>query len=1164
MNKPTNKIRKNLLPVLLAVAGLLAGGSVSFGAVAFDADFSTYTLGTLNTQNSWAQIGTTATASPIQVIAAAGVVPQSIRVTGVASAAQSYRDIPSASRFDPTTGTEAKTFYYVLENFKVIAALNSATSTGQGFFALTGTAGGSSPTSARLFLRRFGGVTANTSTFDLGVSATGATAVYGATPLAVGTTYKIVVAYTANPGLANDIVKLYVNPVGLDPATWTHEVTQTATTDPTVSFKSVQITPGAVSNNTKIDLTIGRIIVGDSPSDVLPPPVTPVVSEATGISASGFTANWGAASGATKYYLDVATDIGFTTYVPGFENLDVSTAVSKSVTGTFTAGQSVFYRVRASNSNGPSGNSATQEVVITAAPVVLVPTVTNSATSGTVTWTSGPDWIPNNPVSASNATVTFNGVLNGVLMANNDTASPFVLNSLVFANSGAGTNDITGGVLQLTNNGATNPTLTFTNNSTYQRVSAPIQIDTNVTVSQSGSTASNSILAGVVSGGGGLTKSGGGYVYLTQTNNSFGGPVTIGNGTLVPENIGLAGQNSSLGTNGAITLGGGSLTGTLRWGSGSVTNEATDKTFALPGSTGGGTIDVRGTNSLLTLNGAIDTGANAAIRNFTLTGQGGATVNGLMSGNGGLRVNGSDNRTVIMSNGNNSFGGPVTLDGNIINKSYKLQVASIGNSGSNSPLGTNGTINIGSTVSGSYNFLVWSNTVAETTDKTINLAGAAGGHAMINNKGPALLKFTTALTVTGAGAKTLYADQDDTNGVTEFAAAIPDSSLGGATAMNKNGAGTLILSASNTFTGGFTLKGGTLELRNAQSLAAGNALTVPANATVLPRLKVAYAGSGSDLGNLTLGADATIDLGTDNTAEIRFGSATGWTADKILTVANSIGGGKMYIDSSVGLNLNQIKSMEEPTWPASLDANGLLTFTAPAPVNTAPTITSGGAFSVPENSTPVTTVTATDAEGNALTYSISGGSDADKFWIDSSTGILTFVSAPNFESPIDVGADNVYNLTIQVADGVLATTKEIAVTVTNVSDSPTDYKADWLAANGLPSGSSWNSDPNNVGYSLATAYAFGLSPSVNSGAPVALASSPAGSVKIVYLQREDTSGVTYTVQSGTDLAAGLNGTVNPQVSANQPVPGKPGYTQYEASYSSGVGKGFLRVQAEVP
>jgi len=1159
--QPTvRNLRKHFLPLLLAVTGLLAGGSVSFGAVAFDADFSTYTLGGLNTQNSWVQVSSgTNIADPIQVIVASGAVPQSIRITGVANAANSFRDLPSASRFDPSTGTQAKTFYYVLENFKVIAAFNSTGSTGQGFCAFTATAGGTGSTAARLFLRRFAGITANTTTFDLGVSASGATPVYGANALAVGTLYKIVVAYTANPGAANDVVKVYVNPVGLDPATWSHEVTQTATTDPTTSFKSFAITPGNVNNNTKADLTIGRIIVGDTPSEVLPLPAVPTSSAATAPGTGGFTANWAASSGATGYTLNVATDSEFFFPLIGYPKA-VGNVTTYTVPGPFTGGTTLYYKVQASNSAGPSQYSLPQSVGITAA---LLPTVSNGTASGTVTWVDGPGWSPNNPVSATNATITFNGVLNGVLTANNDSASPFVLNSLVFANSGVGTNDITGGVLQLTNNGSTNPAITFINNTTYQRVSAPIQLDTNVTVSQSGSTASNSILAGVVSGAGGLTKSGGGYVYLTQTNNNFGGPVTIGNGTLVPENIGLAGQNSSLGTNGAITLGGGGLTGTLRWGSGSVTNEATDKTFALAGSTGGGTIDVRGTNSLLTLNGAIDMGTNAALRTFTLTGEGGATVNGLISGTNStsLRVNGSKSRTVILANAGNSFGGPVTIDGNIAGQSYRVQVASIGNAGLSSPLGTNNTINIGTTV-GSFNFLVWSNTVAETTDKTINLAGTVGG-ALIANKGPALLKFTAPVTATGVGTKTFYADQDDANGVTEFAGEIPNSS-GGTTALNKNGPGMLILSAANTFTGGFTLKGGTLELRNAQSFATGNILTVPTNATLFPRVKVAYAGAGSNLGNLLVQADVTIDLGTDNTAEIRFGSATGWAADKILSVAKSSGGGRLYILDTNNVNLSQIKSVENPAYEPSLAADGLLSFTAPAPTNTAPAITSGGAFSVPENSTGVTTVTATDAEGNALTYSISGGSDADKFWIDSGTGILTFVSAPNFESPIDVGADNVYNLTVQVADGVLAATKDIAVTVTNVSDSPTDFKADWLAANGLPSGSSWNSDPNNVGYSLATAYAFGLSPIVNSGAPVALASSPAGSVKIVYLQREDISGVTYTVQSGTDLAAGLNGTVNPQVSANQPVPGKPGYTQYEASYSSGVGKGFLRVQAEVP
>jgi autotransporter-associated beta strand protein len=1177
MSKRTKEVRKNLLPLLLALAGVQTAGSVSQSATTANIDLTTgYTIGGNLDEQGWGAWGTTGRTSSRVKVGANGAILASVATAQAVYKQYSPYQCPAAGRvfvrvdFNVSSAAAAGADFFLVnrELNNTAAAANINTPDGKGFF--------------RTYIKSSGagyliGWNPN--------SQSGGTPVppfYDSTVLNFNTTYTILIRYDAVSGSTyNDVSYIMVNPTwaadptslpwisGLTRSNWTGNNTVTSGVaigefSSSVSSGSSRI-PGilglVLKQNSGNALTVSKIALGDTLADVgilAPAPGVPTSSAATSPGTGGFTANWAAASGATGYYLDVATDSGFTSFVDGYNNKDVGAALSSAVTGTFEGGTTLYYRVRAYNPTGTSADSTPQTVAITA---VSYPTVSNATASGTVTWVNGPGWSPNKPVSASNATVTFNGVLNGVLTANNDTASPFVLNSLVFANSGAGTNDITGSVLQLTNNGATNPTITFANNSTYQRVSAPIQLDTNMTVSQSGSTASNSILAGVVSGTGGLTKGGAGYVYLTQTNNSFGGPVTIGNGTLVPENIGLAGQNSSLGTNGAITLGGGGLTGTLRWGSGSVTNEATDKTFALAGSTGGGTIDVRGTNSLLTLNGVIDTGANAALRTFTLTGEGGATVNGLISGNSSLRVNGSKGRTVILANAGNSFGGPVTIDGNIAGQSYRVQVASIGNAGLNSPLGTNSTINIGTTNS-AFNFLVWSNTVPETTDKTINLAGTVGA-ALIANKGPALLKFTAPVTATGVGVKTLYPDQDDANGVTEFAGEIPNSS-GGTTALNKNGLGALILSAANTFTGGFTLKGGTLELRNAQSLATGNILIVPTNATLFPRVKVAYAGVGSDLGNLTLGADATIDLGTDNTAEIRFGSATGWTADKILTVANSISGGKMYIDSSVGLNLNQIKSLEEPTWPASLDANGLLTFTSPAPVNTAPTITSGGAFSVPENSTAVTTVTATDAEGNALTYTISGGSDADKFWIDSGTGILTFVSAPNFESPIDVGADNVYNLTVQVADGVLAATKDIAVTVTNVSDSPADYKADWLAANGLPAGSSWNSDPNNVGYSLATAYAFGLSPSVNSGAPVALASSPAGLVKIVYLQREDTSGVTYTVQSGTDLAAGLNGTVNPQVSANQPVPGKPGYTQYEASYSSGVDKGFLKVQAEVP
>ena len=109
--------------------------------------------------------------------------------------------------------------------------------------------------------------------------------------------------------------------------------------------------------------------------------------------------------------------------------------------------------------------------------------------------------------------------------------------------------------------------------------------------------------------------------------------------------------------------------------------------------------------------------------------------------------------------------------------------------------------------------------------------------------------------------------------------------------------------------------------------------------------------------------------------------------------------------------------------------------------DSAPVITSNGggttaSVSVAENTTAVTTVTATDADGalNTLTYSISGGADAAKFSIDPSTGVLTFVSAPNFEAPTDAGANNVYDVTVQVSDGTNTDTQAIAITVTNVND----------------------------------------------------------------------------------------------------------------------------------
>jgi|GEM_PF-1648840 len=105
--------------------------------------------------------------------------------------------------------------------------------------------------------------------------------------------------------------------------------------------------------------------------------------------------------------------------------------------------------------------------------------------------------------------------------------------------------------------------------------------------------------------------------------------------------------------------------------------------------------------------------------------------------------------------------------------------------------------------------------------------------------------------------------------------------------------------------------------------------------------------------------------------------------------------------------------------------------------NDAPIITSNGggntaAISIAENTTAVTTVTSTDAENDAVTYSISGD-DSAKFSVDSVSGALAFVSAPDFETPTDTGGDNVYNVIVTATDsGNLTDSQSIAITVTNV------------------------------------------------------------------------------------------------------------------------------------
>lgn len=104
--------------------------------------------------------------------------------------------------------------------------------------------------------------------------------------------------------------------------------------------------------------------------------------------------------------------------------------------------------------------------------------------------------------------------------------------------------------------------------------------------------------------------------------------------------------------------------------------------------------------------------------------------------------------------------------------------------------------------------------------------------------------------------------------------------------------------------------------------------------------------------------------------------------------------------------------------------------------NIAPHITSNGAgatasITIAENTTAVTTVTASDVNHDLINFSISGGDDADLFTINASTGVLAFIDPPNYEAPEDADTDNVYEVIVQATDGELSDTQAISVTVTD-------------------------------------------------------------------------------------------------------------------------------------
>ncbi|MEY4250422.1 MAG: Bifunctional hemolysin/adenylate cyclase precursor, partial [Pseudomonadota bacterium] len=104
-----------------------------------------------------------------------------------------------------------------------------------------------------------------------------------------------------------------------------------------------------------------------------------------------------------------------------------------------------------------------------------------------------------------------------------------------------------------------------------------------------------------------------------------------------------------------------------------------------------------------------------------------------------------------------------------------------------------------------------------------------------------------------------------------------------------------------------------------------------------------------------------------------------------------------------------------------------------APIITGPSGGAGAAASaitVDENQTGVTTLTANET----VTWSLVGGTDQAKFSI-SAGGVITFQSAPDYETPTDSDTNNTYVVQVRATDTAgNISTQTVTVTVLDISD----------------------------------------------------------------------------------------------------------------------------------
>ena len=295
----------------------------------------------------------------------------------------------------------------------------------------------------------------------------------------------------------------------------------------------------------------------------------------------------------------------------------------------------------------------------------------------------------------------------------------------------------------------------------------------------------STLLTGIISGAGALTKTGAGALTLSG-NNTFTGGVNLNQGTI---NLG---NTNCLGTvAGTLTIAAGT---TLRNTLGTFLTLANYPMKWL----GNFSFDAG-------LNTSIGSGNIQLMGDVTISITNGLYLYNIISGNFSLTKAGLG-QMQFMNSSNTYTGKSACIAGTTFVRILP-NLGGISNFGQPSTI-NNGTISLGAGSNSVKMHFISSNMV---TDRVIDMAGTTGDISIISNGSTSSINFSSNFTATGNGNKTIEFIAESKNNT--VSGSIPNP-VSGIISLNKSGLGKWTLSGNNTYTGITSITQGVLQIGN--------------------------------------------------------------------------------------------------------------------------------------------------------------------------------------------------------------------------------------------------------------------------------------------------------------------------------------------------------------